>query len=323
MVVCSFRVDPATSYTCNVSAVEVMSLAKRYSSVTAVADVSFAAAAGAITAVLGPNGAGKTTTVEICAGLRRADSGQARVLGLEPGAPSLRSRVGVMPQGGSGASGVYPSARVGEVLALHAALHADPLPIEALIDRLGLGKVRRTPWRRLSGGEQQRLSLALAIVGRPEVVFLDEPTAGLDVQGRHATWELIRQLRAAGVAVVLTTHGLDEAEQLADHVVIVDAGRVVASGSPADLTAAASGGLRFDGPPGLPLAELLAALPDGLTATEITPGKYVMTGSISPNVVAALTSWCAERGVMADRLTTGSTSLEDVFLELTGKELRS
>src|SRR5207253_2649352 len=141
--------------------------------------------------------------------------------GLDPNAPELRHRVGVMPQGGSGAGGVYPSARTGEVLAMHAALHSEPLSPDALIERLGLNKVAGTPWRRLSGGEQQRLSLALAIVGRPEVVFLDEPTAGLDVQGRHTTWDLIRDLKAAGVAVVLTTHLLDEAEQLADRVVII------------------------------------------------------------------------------------------------------
>jgi ABC-2 type transport system ATP-binding protein len=305
-----------------VAAVEVVSLAKRYSSVVAVADVSFEAAAGEVTAVLGPNGAGKTTTVEICAGLRHADHGEVGVLGLAPGASELRSRVGVMPQGGSNASGVYPSARVGEVLALHAALHATPLPTDALVDRLGLAKVRRTPWRRLSGGEQQRLSLALAIIGRPEVVFLDEPTAGLDVQGRHATWDLIRDLRGAGVAVVLTTHAIDEAEQLADHVVIVDAGQVVASGSPSSLTAANTGNLQFTGPASLPLQELLAVLPAGLSATEAAPGRYAITGDITPGVIAALTSWCADRGVMADRLTTGARSLEDVFLELTGKESR-
>jgi ABC-2 type transport system ATP-binding protein len=308
-----------------VPAVEVMSLAKRYSSVTAVADVSFAAEAGAVTAVLGPNGAGKTTTIEICCGVRTADSGSVSVLGVDPRRERRRMKagVGVMPQsGGSSASGVYPSARVGEVLTLHSALHAHPLPADALLERLSLAKVRQTPWRRLSGGEQQRLSLALAIVGRPEVVFLDEPTAGLDVQGRHTTWELISELRGAGVAVILTTHGIDEAEQLADHVVVVDAGRVVASGSPAALTQSDGGTLRFDGPPGLPTTELLRALPPGLTAAETGAGHYVVRGAVTPSVVAAVTSWCAERGVMTDRLTTGNRSLEDVFLDLTGKEVR-
>jgi ABC-2 type transport system ATP-binding protein len=304
-----------------VSAVEVTSLAKRYGSVTAVADVSLRAEAGEITAVLGRNGAGKTTTIEICAGLRTADSGSVTVLGSDPRETSLRPRVGVMPQGGSNASGIYPSARVGEVLRLHAALHSEPLLVRPLLARLGLSAVEKTTWRRLSGGEQQRLSLALAVIGRPEVVFLDEPTAGLDVQGRHATWELISGLRTAGVAIVLTTHLLDEAEQLADEIVIVDAGRVVASGTPESLTRASgrSRELRFDGPPALPLAELLGALPDGLHATEPSAGRYLVTGEITPDTVAALTAWCASRGVMADRLTTGARSLEDVFLELTGR----
>jgi ABC-2 type transport system ATP-binding protein len=302
-----------------VSAVEVTSLAKRYGSVTAVADVSLQAKAGEVTAVLGRNGAGKTTTIEICAGLRRADSGTVTVLGCDPRAASLRSRVGVMPQGGSNASGIYPSARVGEVLRLHAALHSEPLPVDPLLARLGLSQVEKTTWRRLSGGEQQRLSLALAVIGRPEVVFLDEPTAGLDVQGRRATWELIDALRTAGVAIVLTTHLLDEAEQLADEIVIVEDGRVVAHGTAESLTRASAGSreLRFDGPPALPLADLLDTLPPGLQATEPAAGRYLVTGDITPDTVAALAAWCASRGVMADRLTTGARSLEDVFLELT------
>jgi ABC-2 type transport system ATP-binding protein len=307
-----------------VAAVEVVSLLKRYGDVTAVADVSLRAEAGAVTAVLGRNGAGKTTTIEICAGLTAADRGEVTVLGLGPREPALRPRVGVMPQGGSSASGIYPSARVGEVLRMHAALHADPLPVGPLLARLGLTAVTNTTWRRLSGGEQQRLSLALAIIGRPQVGFLDEPTAGLDVAGRHTTWELIGDLRAAGVAVVLTTHQLDEAEQLADEIVILDAGRVVASGSPASLTKATSSHeLRFDAPPGLPLDDLLSVLPAASSAAEPTPGKYVVTGAVDPAVVAAVTAWCAGRGVMPDRLTTGARSLEAVFLALTDSGRRS
>jgi ABC-2 type transport system ATP-binding protein len=307
-----------------VAAVEVVSLVKRYGDVTAVADVSLRAEAGEVTAVLGRNGAGKTTAIEICAGLTAADSGAVTVLGLGPRDPALRPKVGVMPQGGSTASGIYPAARVGEVLRLHAALHADPLPVEPLLDRLGLTDVAKTTWRRLSGGEQQRLSLALAIIGRPAVVFLDEPTAGLDVQGRHTTWELIGDLRTAGVAIVLTTHLLDEAEQLADEIAILDAGRVVASGSPASLTqGTGSRELRFDAPPGLPLDDLLRVLPAGSDAAEPTSGRYVVTGAIDPAVVAAVTTWCAGRGVMPDRLTTGARSLEDVFLALTDAARRS
>jgi len=306
-----------------VAAVEVSSLAKRYSSVVAVADVSFRAAAGEITAVLGPNGAGKTTTVEICAGLRLADGGTVRVLGLDPtrDGAALRARIGVMPQGGSTASGVYPSARAGEVLRLYAALHAHPLPVGPLLERLGLTAVERTPWRRLSGGEQQRLSLALCMVGRPEAVFLDEPTAGLDVAGRHAAWDLVNQLKEAGVAVVLTTHAIDEAEQLADSVVIIDAGRVVATGSPAALTHrdGERPRLQFDAPAGLAIGELLVVLPAGSAVTEPEPGHYVVTGDVTPQLAADVAAWCAQRGLIAERLTTAARSLEDVFVELTGK----
>jgi ABC-2 type transport system ATP-binding protein len=304
-----------------VPAVEVSHLAKRYSPTAGVSDVTFSADFGAVTALLGRNGAGKTTTVEVCCGLRTADSGTIRVLGRDPGADrrSLVTRIGVMPQaGGSSASGVYPSAKAGEVLDLFAAQYAAPLPVAALLHRLDLTGVRNTPWRRLSGGEQQRLSLALALVGRPELVFLDEPTAGLDVHARRTTWELIGELRAAGVAVILTTHALDEAEQLADSVVIIDHGRVVATGSPAELTrGTAVPRLTFTAPVGLDVAALSAALPDGATATETDPGHYAVGPRVDPDVVAAVTAWCAGSGVLPDKLTTASRSLEAVFVELT------
>ena len=220
-------------------AVVIDGLEKRYGATAALAGLSLTAQAAAVTAVLGPNGAGKTTTVEICAGLRRADAGHVTVLGLDPAhnADTLRAQVGVMPQaGGSGAAGIYPAVRPREALRLFANLYASPLDPDALLDRLDLASCADTTWRRLSGGQQQRLSLALAIIGRPSLVFLDEPTAGLDVHGKHATWTLIDDLRTAGVTVVLTTHAMDDAERLADHVVIVDRGRAVAAGSPQELT---------------------------------------------------------------------------------------
>ena len=221
------------------AALEVRDLVKRYGATTAVAGLSLEAPPAAVTAILGRNGAGKTTTVEICAGLRRPDAGNVRVLGRDPhrDGADLRRRVGVMPQtGGSGAAGVYPSARPAEALRLYAAFYPHPHDPQALLERVGLTEAARTPWRRLSGGEQQRLSLALAIVGRPELVFLDEPTAGLDVHARHATWQLVDDLRTAGVSVILTTHAMDEAEQLSDQVHVVSAGKVIASGTPDDLT---------------------------------------------------------------------------------------
>lgn len=208
-------------------AVEIVDLVKRYGRTTAVDGLTLSAAHGAVTAILGPNGAGKTSTVEICEGFRRADAGTVKVLGLDPSRPELRARVGVMLQAG----GVPPATRCGQWLRLMARFHAHPLDPVALLERLGLTEHARTPYRRLSGGQQQRVSLAAAVVGRPELVFLDEPTAGLDPQARHACWELVGDLRASGVSVVLTTHHMDEAEKLSDHIVIIDHGRVVAQGT--------------------------------------------------------------------------------------------
>ena len=301
-------------------AVELVDLVKRYGARAAVDGLTAAFPVASVTALLGPNGAGKTTTVEICEGYRTADAGSVRVLGLDPARDGrrLRPRVGVMLQSG----GVYPSVRAGEMLRHVASLHAHPLDPGTLTERLGLGAVGRTQYRRLSGGQQQRVALALAVVGRPELVFLDEPTAGLDPQARLATWDLVRDLRRDGVSVVLTTHHMDEAEQLADHVVVVDHGRVVAAGSPAELTAGAAGSVRFRAAPGLDLAALAAALPSATEVSEVAPGSYRVDGDVDSRFVADLTAWCAERDVMPEGLTVGRRSLEDVFLELTGSELR-
>ena len=302
-------------------AVEVVDLVKRYGDQAAVAGLSLMVQPGSITAILGPNGAGKTTTVETCEGYRRPDSGSVRVLGLDPrrDARALRPRVGVMLQQG----GVYPGVKAEEMLRHVAALHAHPLDVATLVERLGLGSAGRTAYRRLSGGQQQRLSLAMAVVGRPELVFLDEPTAGLDPQARRATWDLVAALRHDGVTVVLTTHFMDEAERLADQVVVVDHGQVVAQGSPEQLTAAGSGGsLRFEAPPALDLVSLAAALPAPSQVTEVSPGRYVVHGAVDTHLLADLTRWCADRDVMPEGLTVGRRSLEDVFLDLTGSELR-
>jgi ABC-2 type transport system ATP-binding protein len=219
--------------------------------------------------------------------------------------------------------GVYPSVRAAEMLRHTASLYAHPLDVGMLTERLGLAGCGRTTYRRLSGGQQQRLSLAMAVVGRPELVFLDEPTAGLDPQARRATWELVRELRADGVTVVLTTHHMDEAEELSDRVAIVDAGRVIATGSPEELCrGGAENSLRFGGRPGLDLESLLKALPPQTTATEQAPGSYRLTGDVDADMLATVTSWCAQHGVLPDRITVERRSLEDVFLEMTGKELR-
>ncbi|WP_433378540.1 ABC transporter ATP-binding protein [Streptosporangium sp. CA-115845] len=298
-------------------AVEIVDLVKRYGGTTAIDGLTFNAARGAVTAVLGPNGAGKTSTLEICEGFRRADGGRVKVLGLDPSRPELRARVGVMLQAG----GVPPATRCGQWLRLMARFHAHPLDPAALLERLGLTEHARTPYRRLSGGQQQRVSLAGAVIGRPELVFLDEPTAGLDPQARHACWELVRELRASGVSVVLTTHHMDEAERLSDQIVIIDRGRVVAEGTPSSLTGAERQ-LRFRARPGLCLDELLAALPAGSSAKESPAGHYIIEGQVAPGLLATVTTWCAAEGVSTDDLSIERRTLEDVFLELTGRELR-
>jgi ABC-2 type transport system ATP-binding protein len=305
-------------------ALAVSDLRKVYAGRAVVDGLSFEAPAGRVTAVLGPNGAGKTTTVECCEGLRRPDGGTVRVLGVDPwrAGPDLRARVGVMLQDG----GLPTGARAAEVLRHVARLHADPVPTGDLLDRLGLAAHARTMVRRLSGGLRQRLALALAVVGRPELVFLDEPSAGLDPQSRLAVWDVVDGLRAGGAAVVLTTHLMDEAERLADAVVVVDHGRVIARGSPGDLVGSRGETLRFAGPAGIDLALLVAALPPGVSVQENGPGHYLVAGGplapLGPQEIATVTSWCAGLGVRPDGLRLGRPTLEDVFLELTGRELR-
>ncbi len=302
-------------------AVRLDGVVKRYGHLTAVDRLDLRLERGQVLALLGPNGAGKTTTVEMCEGFVRPDAGTVQVLGLDPiaDAAQLRPRIGVMLQGG----GAYPGARAGEMLRLVAAYSRDPLDPEWLLRTLGLGEVRETPYRRLSGGQQQRLALACALAGRPELVFLDEPTAGMDAQARHIVWELIESLRRDGVSVLLTTHTMDEAEHLADQLVIIDRGRVVAAGTPTELTRnGAEGQLRFSAPPRLDLSLLTSALPEGYNPRETTPGSYLIEGDVDPQVMAAVTAWCARIGVLATDLRVDQRSLEDVFLDLTGRELR-
>ncbi len=198
--------------------------------------LSLSAAAGAVTAVLGPNGAGKTTMIRCCTGILVPDAGRIEVLGSPAGSASANDRVGLMPQ----ATGAWSGVRPRELLDYLAGLYATPLSPRQVSGALGIDGFADTPYRRLSGGQQQLVNLAGAIIGRPELVFLDEPTAGLDPHVRRQVWTLIRDLRAAGVAVVLTTHAMDEAEQLADHVVLLDNGRPVAAGTVAELSAGRS-----------------------------------------------------------------------------------
>ena len=295
------------------AAIDVIDLVVRYGETVAVDGLSLHAERGEIVALLGPNGAGKTSTVETLEGYRRPSAGRVSVLGLDPRADHGRlvPRIGVMLQRG----GVYPAMTARQAVRLFSAYYPDPEDPDKLIERVGLGGVDTTPWRRLSGGEQQRLSLALALVGRPEVAFLDEPTAGVDPAGRLAIREVVRDLRGAGRCVLLTTHDLEEAERLADRVVIVAGGRVVAEGTPAELMAAGAGHIRFGGPPGIDAAGLAGAM--GAGVTEERPGEYLVDTPATPAAVARLTGWLAERDLPLADLRAGRHSLEDVFLQLT------
>jgi ABC-2 type transport system ATP-binding protein len=270
--------------------------------------------------LLGPNGAGKTTTVEILEGYREPDAGVVRVLGRDPwrDGPALRPLVGVMLQEG----GLYPGVRPLEALELFASYYDDPDDPERLLRLVGLDDARTTLVRRLSGGQCQRLSLALALVGRPRLVFLDEPTAGMDPRARATTWRLLQDLRERGVTVVLTTHAMDEAEHLCDRLAILDRGRIVAEGSPADLTARAGHAeVTFRAPGGLDRRDLAKAL--GLAADAVSeprPGQYLVAAVASPGLVADLTAWLRDEDVALGELRTGRTSLEEVFLRMTSEE---
>lgn len=296
-------------------AVEVEGLVVRYGERVAVDGLSLTAAPGEVVAMLGPNGAGKTSTVETLEGYRRSNGGAVRVLGLDPIADhrALVPRIGVMLQSG----GLYPALRVYEAVRLFAAYYDNPRDPGEMVERLGLSGVAGSTWRQLSGGEQRRLALALALVGRPEVAFLDEPTAGVDPAGRIVIRDVIRELRDDGCCVLVTTHELDEAERGADRIVIVDRGRVVAEGPPAELMRSAASGIRFGAPPGLDVASLGVAL--GGPVAEERPGEYVAAVDPSPANVAAVTSWLAARDLPLADLRAGRQSLEDVFLRLTGE----
>jgi len=293
-------------------AVEVRDVVVRYGATTAVDGVSLTVPRGRVLALLGHNGAGKTSLLQVCEGFRAADGGECRVLGLDPirEHDALMPRLGIMLQSG----GMYPWATAGELLRLFASFSANPVNPEILLERLGLHRVEKTRFRRLSGGEQQRLSLAIALVGRPELVFLDEPTAGMDTEARHTTWQLIEELRADGVSVLLTTHLLDEAERLADDVVIMREGKVAATGAPAELTAAA----------GIDLLEVRADAglrPDvPFKVTESTPGEYTIAGELDAAAIAEVLAWFARAGAQVTAVNTRRRTLEDVYLALTAEK---
>jgi ABC-2 type transport system ATP-binding protein len=324
-------------------AIVVENFTKSYGSNRVVDHVTFTVHQGEVFALLGPNGAGKTTTIETLEGYRTPDQGNLHVLGLNPirDSQALKSQIGVMLQ----QDGLYPGLTAREVLHLFASYykqpqHKDLIPtgnalrasaahssgrissIDNLLERVGLSSAARTRCRRLSGGQKRRLALAVALVGNPALVFLDEPTAGMDPQARLATWEIIRALKSAGVTVLLTTHLMDEAERLADRVAIIDHGRLIALDTPAGLTGVQNATVvRFVAPAGLDCTQL-AALPAAHKAEEIRPGSYLIETDAAPVLVAALAAWLRDQQITLTELRVGHGSLEDLFLRLTGAEIR-
>ncbi len=300
------------------AAINAVELGKAYGGRLVVDDLSFEVACGEVFAMLGPNGAGKTTTIEILEGYRTLDRGSVRVLGLDPirDHASLMRRAGLMLQEG----GVYPGIRVREVLDLFSHFYPDSIPPEQLMADMGLTDVANSRYRLLSGGQQQRLSLALALIGRPELVFLDEPTAGMDPQARRATWDIIRSLKSRGVTVLLTTHYMDEAEELADRVAIVDRGKLVALDEPATLRRGGPGScVLLTVRSGLELA-LLSGLSSAINAREPRAGRYEIETQDPSALLVELTTALREQGIVPDEIRVGGETLEDVFLRLTGAE---
>jgi len=298
-------------------AIVVEDLVKRYGTREAVRDLSFSVQPGEVFALLGPNGAGKTSTVEILEGFRKRDGGQVRVLGEDPGASrSFRQRVGMMPQ----QSALYPHITVLEALTLFCAYYVRPASPLALLNTIGLTDHAGARFRTLSGGEKQRLSLGLAMAGNPELMFLDEPTAAMDPQARQVTWNLISSLRAQGVTLLLTTHYLEEAQRLADRVAIIDHGRLVALGSPADLTRRAGGLVRFVTSPPVAAARFLD-LPGATAAEEERPGVYRLESPDPDELLIEVALWSRATGTRVRDLRVERATLEEVFLQLTTAEV--
>ncbi len=301
-------------------AIHVAELEKHYGTTRAVDGLSFDVLRGEVFGLLGPNGAGKTTTVETLEGYRTPDAGSVRVLGLDPIAqgPQLKPRIGVMLQEG----GLYPGLKPLELLRLFAAYYDDPEEPDALLDAVGLRDTAGTPVRRLSGGQAQRLSLACALVGRPQVLFLDEPTAGMDPHARATTWQLVRDLRTRGVTIVLTTHAMDEAEHLCDRVAIIAGGKLAALGSPAELTRyAVADEIWFAAAPGIDtigLARALAVDPEDVI--EDRAGEYLVRAVGTPARVADLACFLRDHDITLVALQSGRRTLEEVFLQITAEE---
>ena len=294
------------------AAIKVADLRKSYGAIEAVKGISFEVAEGEVFALLGPNGAGKTTTVEILEGYRRRDGGTVSVLGMDPerGGSRLRERIGIVLQ----ECGFEELLTVREILDRQAGYYPGARPVEEVIDLIGLGDKTGARVRSLSGGQRRRLDLALALVGSPDLIFLDEPTTGFDPAARRNAWDLVKRLCGLGKTVFLTTHYMDEAQYLADHVAVLAGGRIVAEGDPKTI------GGRDTGP-----AVIRFTLPDGVRITAL-PVRAKQDGELGVietselvRTLHVLTGWALEHGVDLEGLTVSRPSLEDVYLEMVGR----
>ncbi|RKQ36451.1 ABC transporter ATP-binding protein [Kocuria tytonis] len=321
---------PAAPPDAGTAALRISDLVKTFEGrgepVHAVRGLSMAAHAGRITALLGANGAGKSTTLQCAQGLQQPTAGSVRLLGADPwrAAPDLRARVGVMLQDG----GLPQAVRPGELLRHVSRLYADPVPAPELMDVLGIGSFAHTPVRRLSGGQKQRVALAAALVGRPEVLFLDEPSAGLDPRSRHLVFELVQRLRDRGTCIILTTHLMDDAARLADYVYILDRGTVAAQGTVAELVSAQRDA---------PLVMTVTLAPEHAAALRADPPwrtprfhdiawtvkdrTVTLTGPLDAGHVREITAWATRNETLPEALSVQPRSLEDVFLDVSGRDL--
>ena len=303
------------------NAIEVHGLQKRYGQTVAADELTFNVAAGEIFGLLGPNGAGKTTTVECLLGLRTADAGEICLLGMMHADQSraIRARLGVQLQ----TTGLLPQLTTREQVQFFADFFPRALPVDEVIAHVGLTESAKTSTRALSGGQKQRLAVALALINDPDLLFLDEPTTGLDPQARHALWDLVRGLQRAGKTVLLTTHYMEEAEQLCDRVAIVDHGQIIELGTPIELIRKYfhETAIEFSAPPGLP-REPLTALP-AVSQARFENGQVTLYSTDVPHTMAALFELASASGLPFHDISVRQATLEDVFLKLTGRRIRS
>ncbi len=300
--------------------IRVRDLRKAYGQVKAVDGVTFEVSQGEVFGLLGPNGAGKTTTVEILEGLRAPDAGDVRVLGFDAvrQTDQIKQRIGVQLQ----TAALYPRLTVTEVVDLFRSFYARSLPTERLIEALDLGERRNARTKELSGGQQQRLSVALALVNDPELVFLDEPTTGLDPQARRSLWDLIRKMQAEGKSILLTTHYMEEAEELCDRVAIMDHGHILEMGSVTELVSRRfkERAVHFDTIPTLPATRLERL--GGVRRVATEDGETVLYSADVASTIGGLLDLTGELAVEPKNLAIRNATLEDVFLDLTGRALR-